>query len=214
MSPWLRRRGRRGRTKSPKTGGLRPLALTCPGDDALVVFVHYFTEAPVDQAVAQVAIHQLREDMAGWAGSAYRNGEELAGRLGGGAGLASMVLFSLGEGRITATGLVYPLTWRATGAASLFPRLVGELELADMGAAVLITLRGNYDPPLGSLGRVVDRALLGRVADATVKSWVDRLAAEVVGLDRHHDLDGGSGPGGGGDSEMTVKSKRPAAKVG
>ncbi len=178
------------------------------------MFVHYFTQAPITKGVAEVAIERLRHDMARWAGSAYRDGEALAGRLGGGSGLASMVLFSLGEPRPTKTGSVYPLSWRATGASRLFPRLTGELELADMGPMILITLRGTYDPPLGPLGRLVDRALLGRVADATVKAWVDQLSEELLALDRHHDLDGGPGSELRGDGDVTVEPQHPAPQIG
>jgi hypothetical protein len=45
-------------------------------------------------------------------------------------------------------------------------------------------LEGTYQPPLGSLGKMMDRALLRRVADSTVKAWTEALAesltAEVI----------------------------------
>jgi hypothetical protein len=170
------------------------------------VFVHYFTEAGVtfDQAVE--GIGRLVAEMSTWAGSAYRNGEALAGRLGGMSGLASLVLFDLGSPRPTPAGLTYSVRWRATGASSLFPRLEAELEIADMGDSVLVTLRGNYDPPLGTVGRLVDRAILGRVADATVKSWVDRLAGELTVSDRDGDLDSRAQTRLGNERDMPVQA--------
>ncbi|HEX2405002.1 MAG TPA: hypothetical protein VHM29_09885, partial [Acidimicrobiia bacterium] len=153
------------------------------------MFVHYFTEIEcrIEDAVGRV--ESLRADMATWAGSAYREGEHLAGRLTGKpVSLAGLVLFDLGEPEISAAGHLYPLRWRATGARNLFPLLKAELILADMSGRVLISLRGIYDPPLGALGRMVDRALLSRVADATIKSWVDQLADGIVGLDGNDDL--------------------------
>lgn len=178
------------------------------------MFVHYFTEAPVPLERAAQAVTRLRREMSSWAGSAYRSGEALAGRLGGKAGLASLVLFEIGLPTVTTGGCSYPVKWRATGAASLFPRLQADLELADLGGSVIVTLRGTYDPPLGEVGRMVDRAVLGRVADATVKSWVDRLAREIVKSDRNDDLDRGAASRAGDDGDFTVEPASPAAKVG
>ncbi len=43
-----------------------------------------------------------------------------------------------------------------------------------------LAFRGSYEPPLGAVGRFMDRALLHRVAELTVKNLVDRLAAAIV----------------------------------
>jgi hypothetical protein len=178
------------------------------------VFVHYFTEieCAIENAVARV--ESLRSNMATWAGSAYRDGEHLAGRLTGKpASLAGLVLFDLGEPEISAAGHLYPLRWRATGARSLFPLLKAELILADMSGRVLISLRGVYDPPLGSIGRLVDRALLSRVADATVKSWVDQLAEGIVALGGNHDLNDGSPSRLTRDRDVTVEPQGSSSQV-
>jgi hypothetical protein len=39
---------------------------------------------------------------------------------------------------------------------------------------------GAYRPPLGSLGQAVDRAILHRVADATVRTFLIRVAAQLA----------------------------------
>lgn len=170
------------------------------------VFVHYFTEAAVSLQQAVPAVSGLQREMSTWAGSAYRDGEELAGRLGGKAGLASLVLFEIGPAQTTASGRSFPVSWRATGAANLFPRLQADLELADLGETVLVILRGTYDPPLGEVGRIVDRAILGRVADATVKSWVDRLVRELERSAGDDDFDGRARPRPGNDGHVAVES--------
>ncbi|HUO46734.1 MAG TPA: hypothetical protein VM470_07875 [Acidimicrobiia bacterium] len=170
------------------------------------MFVHYFTEAAVSLERAVRAITGLQLEMSTWAGSAYRNGEALAGRLGGKTGLASLVLFEIGNPQETVNGHNFSVQWRATGAASLFPRLQADLELADLGETVLVTLRGSYDPPLGEVGRLVDRAILGRVADATVKSWVDRLALELVDSTGDDDFDSRARPRPGNDGHVAVES--------
>ncbi|MDQ6710315.1 MAG: hypothetical protein M3Z11_07125 [Candidatus Dormibacteraeota bacterium] len=74
-----------------------------------------------------------------------------------------------------------PITWRATGPAGLFPLLDGELELASLGPQLTqLSLSARYQPPLGSVGRTVDRALMSRIAEATIKDFVDRLAGALV----------------------------------
>ena len=57
----------------------------------------------------------------------------------------------------------------------------GELvEEGDGGLTIVkngkIVFDGTYEPPLGPLGRAIDRVALRRVADSTVKDWVDRIA--------------------------------------
>jgi hypothetical protein len=180
----------------------------------LVVFVHYFTEIECRIGDAVARVESLRAEMATWAGSAYREGEHLAGRLTGKpVSLAGLVLFDIGESEISAAGHLYPLRWRATGARNLFPLLKAELILADMSGRVLISLRGVYDPPLGSLGRLVDRALLSRVADATVKSWVDQLAEGIVALSGNHDLDDGAPSLLSRDRNVAAEPKSPGPEV-
>jgi hypothetical protein len=43
-----------------------------------------------------------------------------------------------------------------------------------------LSLEATYQPPLGPVGRVIDRVLLGRVAESTVKNWVDQLAEALI----------------------------------
>ena len=38
----------------------------------------------------------------------------------------------------------------------------------------------RYRPPLALVGRALDRALLHRVAEATIKDFVDRVAERIV----------------------------------
>ena len=41
-------------------------------------------------------------------------------------------------------------------------------------------LRGSYEPPLGALGQHVDRLLMHRVAEATIRSFMLRLAESLT----------------------------------
>jgi hypothetical protein len=58
--------------------------------------------------------------------------------------------------------------------------LEGELMLASLGARLTqLSLNGRYQPPLGLVGRTIDKALLSRVAEATIKDFIDRLASAI-----------------------------------
>ncbi|MGH8950512.1 MAG: hypothetical protein ACRDX9_03715 [Acidimicrobiia bacterium] len=123
-------------------------------------------------------LDKLRSDLGSWADVAYREGEELRARVGPGAGnVAKEVRLEIGTAEIHRSGLIYPVGWSATGAERLFPRLSAELSISHIGLdRTKITLNGTYQPPLGPLGRVVDRILLRGVAESTVKAWIDRMA--------------------------------------
>jgi hypothetical protein len=147
------------------------------------VFVHYATTVPLQIGEAERRFDQVREHLAEWADAAYRHGEDLRARVGPGGGVAMSVTIELGPAQIQRRGLVYPVHWIANGAASIFPELQADLVLSQLGMdRTTLTLDGTYDPPLGRVGRVLDRALLGRVAEATVRDWVDRVAEAVSSM--------------------------------
>ncbi len=78
--------------------------------------------------------------------------------------------------------LVLPLTWLATGPSSLFPAFEGELEVGALGSGCSqLVISVNYRPPLGVLGKTFDRLALHRVAEATIKDFLDRAGARLVG---------------------------------
>jgi hypothetical protein len=41
-------------------------------------------------------------------------------------------------------------------------------------------MSARYVPPFGSVGRVIDRAALSRVAEATLKDFLDRVADTIL----------------------------------
>ena len=112
---------------------------------------------------------------------------------GHGARLLSELGFKLGEKRIerqievtlgsprrTAGATLIPIRWRAAASSSLFPVLDGQLEIAGLGAAsTQLGLSGSYDPPLGLVGKVADRALLHRVAEVTVKEFLESVGQRI-----------------------------------
>ena len=132
----------------------------------------------VDLGIAEVEsrLLDIRRNLEQWADVAYRRGEQLSTKVGPSPGIAKEVSLEIGMPQILKSGIAYPVKWRAPGATMLFPELVGDLVLSKQGAnSTRLTLNGTYEPPLGFVGRVADRAGLHNVADATVKHWLDQL---------------------------------------
>jgi hypothetical protein len=77
---------------------------------------------------------------------------------------------------------VLTLRWQAAGAAGgLFPVLDADLTLVPHGEnATLLGLDGVYRPPAGALGAALDRALLHRIATATARSLLSRIAEAIA----------------------------------
>jgi hypothetical protein len=79
------------------------------------------------------------------------------------------------------------LRWEVTGpGGALFPVLDADVELVRAGPQTTwLTLSGAYRPPLGGLGQAIDRAILHRVANATIHGFLSRI---VVGLQAEPEL--------------------------
>jgi hypothetical protein len=75
------------------------------------------------------------------------------------------------------------IRWEVTGPGrGLFPVLDADIRLLPTGEqTTLLTLAGAYRPPLGSVGEALDRSILHRVAVATVRNFVSRVAAGITG---------------------------------
>ena len=146
------------------------------------MFVHYFTYVPIHLGVVEHRFDGLRHALEGWAGVAYREGEEFRAKVGPSVdGRAKEVKLVIGVAEIHRTGLVYPISWTAIGAQALFPKLTGDLVLSHVGPEkTKLSVEATYQPPLGPLGWVVDRVVLGRFAESTVKNWVDQLAEALI----------------------------------
>ena len=146
------------------------------------MFVRYFVEVPYPFEVAEEALLRAPSEWApGLARSADRKGTALLLEVGfdfdGNRRLEKEVEIDIGQPVRLESRTVLPMTWKATGAQGLFPMLEGDLEVAALGPNnTQLAVSAQYHPPLGIVGRVMDRALLHRIAEATVKDFVDRMA--------------------------------------
>ncbi len=115
------------------------------------------------------------------------------------AGLSKLVRVQVRElaGSDTSAGLA--VRWEATGPGGpLFPVLDADIRLAPAGdRAAWLTIAGSYRPPLGPFGEALDRAILHRVATATISSFLAQVAAQIGG---HPGADEAAAPNGAGSS--------------
>ena len=106
-------------------------------------------------------------------------GQIRVGPLGGVPGMSKLVRVSLLDPVRRDDNVFVPLRWEATGLTGrLFPVLDANLMLGedDQGRGVL-RIAGVYRPPLGGLGNELDQIALSRVASATIRSLLRRIAA-------------------------------------
>jgi hypothetical protein len=75
------------------------------------------------------------------------------------------------------------IRWEASGpGGGLFPALDADIRLVPAAdETTLLVLAGVYRPPLGPLGAALDRAALHRLAAATIRNCLGRVAAGVTG---------------------------------
>ena len=83
-------------------------------------------------------------------------------------------LIDLGAAQQVGDRVVVEVAWRSASFAPLFPVFAGQLSIS----ADEIVLDGRYAPPLGTVGLLLDQALLHLIARRTAGALVARLAKE------------------------------------
>jgi hypothetical protein len=149
------------------------------------MFVRYYIELSLPVARVEQA---LVGSAAGWlsavAGEAQARGDGLLGDVGVGplgTRLRRSVRVQLGGPVRFPSMTSLPLAWEPVGLEGVLPRLDATLELGSLGGdRTQLAISARYRPPLGVVGRAVDRVLLHRVAEATVKDFLDRVGAAMT----------------------------------
>jgi len=148
------------------------------------MFVRYFVEISLPRQMVEAVVTASPETwLPVMATEADENGRRLLADVGIGHEfrIGRTVELDVGEPLRLSTKTVIPLGWRSTGAASLFPDMEADLEIAPLGEhRCQLAINGRYRPPMRSLGRVLDRALLSRVAEATVKDFLERVRDRIL----------------------------------
>jgi hypothetical protein len=76
--------------------------------------------------------------------------------------------------------VVFPLSWNATSRPSLFPHMKGKLLVYPLSRSeTQLEFEGTYDPPFGLLGEAIDALAGKRIAEASVLTFVQDIAAHL-----------------------------------
>ncbi|MFM8944984.1 MAG: hypothetical protein ACKOI0_07120 [Actinomycetota bacterium] len=148
------------------------------------MFVRYYLDLALPFGSVEAAV--LRDAAVGLpsvAAAADEQGDRLLAEVGFGDGhrIEKRIELHVGEPAHLRGTTLLPMTWKATGTDSVFPALEADLELAPMGPdRTQVSISARYRPPLGGLGRALDRALLHRVAEATIKDFLDRVGDRLA----------------------------------
>ena len=147
------------------------------------MFARYYLY--LDHPFADVWAVLLSHHPAVWPRLAGETGDELLTRAGvrlGGVPVYKRVRLELGSPYPLdrSRQVALPIRWHPEGGPPLFPDMSGELVFQPFGPdRTQMTLTANYQPPIGLLGALIDRAVLHLLADATVTDFSLRLAADL-----------------------------------
>jgi len=149
------------------------------------MFARYFVEVPLpaDQ-VERALLDSPAEWLSAIAVAAQERGDGLLVEVGVGpleAGFRRRVSLRLGEPVRFPSMTSVPLTWEPVGLEGLLPRLDANIELGPLGEdRTQLAISARYQPPLGVVGHAIDRVLLHRVAEATLKDFLDRVGQAIT----------------------------------
>jgi hypothetical protein len=148
------------------------------------VFVGDEMPLEVSFAAARERLAQLTDSgvLVSTSEDAYSQETTLVMRVGAG-GLSKLVRVQVRELAGTDTSAGLAIRWEAAGPGGvLFPVLDADIRLIPAGErSSVLMMAGSYRPPLGPLGDALDRAILHRVATATIRRFLAQLAAQISG---------------------------------
>jgi hypothetical protein len=152
------------------------------------MFVRYYVELPLPfPDVEATLLAEADAWVPGLLRDAEDRGNDLMAEVGFGRGerrVEKAVEIHLGPPYRMDRKTLVPMTWRAANGERLFPHLDADLEVGALGPSrTQLSISARYRPPMGPLGRAVDRALLHRVAEATIKDFLDRMGERLLRSD-------------------------------
>jgi hypothetical protein len=150
------------------------------------MFVRHYMELPLPaEQVEQTMLDSPAEWLSTVAGEAQERGDHLLSEVGVGPlgpRLGRRITIQVGQPVRFPSMTSLPLSWQPVGLEGMLPRLDANIELGSLGEdRTQLAISARYRPPLGVLGRTVDRVLLHRIAEATIKDFLDRIGAAITG---------------------------------
>jgi hypothetical protein len=151
------------------------------------MFVRYYLELPLAAAqVEQTLVDASPAWLASLSSAAQERGEGLAARVGAGpdgepeARPGQGVALEMGQPVHLPTMTWLPLRWEPLGPDGLLPRLDATIELGSLGQdRTQLAISAQFEPPPGP-SQGIDRGLAQRVAEATLKDFLDQLGHAIV----------------------------------
>jgi len=149
------------------------------------MFIRYYLDLQLPfEDVERALLHEPEAWVPGIALSAERGGQRLLAEVGfdvdDSRRVDKEVEIELGDPYVIPSKTMLPIAWKATSAERIFPQLEADIEIAPLGPSrTQLSISARYRPPLGAVGRALDKALLHRVAEATVKDFLDRVGERL-----------------------------------
>jgi hypothetical protein len=147
------------------------------------MLVRYFVELIARHEAVETALVKAERDwLKGMLKAAGDNGERLMVEVGFGGAirLDRKVLVDIGQPQRVESKMLLPISWQPASGHGLLPAMDGDIEVAPVGEnRTQLAVMMQYTPPFGLAGKVADRALLHRVAEATAKDFLVGVARRI-----------------------------------
>jgi hypothetical protein len=147
------------------------------------MFLRYFVEVPLPAARVETLLERAGAWLPMVVADANQHGHALLTRVGMSAGgePARGWLVELGRAVRFPSKLALPISWRPASEPGLLPALEAEIEVGTLGPGdTQLSINGRYTPPQWLAGTTADRLLLHRVAEATLKRFLDEVASRLL----------------------------------
>jgi hypothetical protein len=151
------------------------------------VFIRYYLELQLPfEEVERALLADPGSWLPGMATEAGDQGEQLlvdvGFELGNDHRVDREVQIEIGEPvSVRSKTTMLPIAWKAKNGIGPVPQLDADIEIATLGATrTQLSMSARYRPPLGMIGRALDKALMHRVAEATLKDFLDRVGERLA----------------------------------
>ena len=148
------------------------------------MFVRYYIDVGLPFELVETTLLDAPERwLPAIASDAESKGNRLLTEVGFDAGRMRVekgVVVEVGAAQTLGGKTILPMTWTPGNPSRLFPKLEADIEVSEFGAErTQLAISARYRPPIGLVGRVVDRTMLHLVAEATIKDFLDRVAENL-----------------------------------